>query len=127
MTDTPPERFSCTVRPDPDGDGPGGADAPLPPNTLPIGRQPRVEVDFPVRAAKPVLLEMVARGVRALDVGCRGGGCGVCRVQVVEGEYETQRMSKRHVSDEERAAGYALSCRLLARSDLVVRPAPSPR
>ncbi len=127
MTDTPAERFSCTVRPPPDGEGADGADAPLPPNTLPIGRKRRVEVDFPVRADKPVLLEMVARGVTALDVGCRGGGCGVCRVQVIEGRYETQRMSKRHVSDDELADGYALSCRLLARSDLVVRPDPSTR
>ena len=118
-------RHTCTVRPDAGGDG--EVDASLPPNTLPIGRRPKGEVDFPVRESRPVLLEMVARGVRGIDVGCRGGGCGVCRVQVLEGRYETQRMSKRHVTDEELAQGYALSCRLLARSDLVIQPDPSSR
>jgi ferredoxin len=69
-------------------------------------------------------MAMVARGVRAIPVGCRGGGCGVCRVQVVSGDYETRRMSRRHVSEEDEAAGYALACRLIALGDLVVCPAP---
>ena len=111
-----------TVRPS-EGEAGGGAAEPLPPNTLPIGGPARTEESFPVRPTKGVLLEMVARGVRAIDVGCRGGGCGVCRVRVLEGEYDTLRMSRRHVTEAEEADGFALSCRLLARSDLVVTPA----
>ncbi len=68
---------------------------------------------------------MVARQVSAIPVGCRGGGCGVCRVEVLAGDYVAKRMSRRHVTEADEAAGYALACRLMAMSDLVVRPAPS--
>lgn len=102
------EAWVCTVRDGPTTGG-GSHDGDLP--------------AFAVTGAKPVLMEMLARGTRAISVGCRGGGCGVCRVQVVSGDYETQRMSRRHVSEEDQADGYALACRLLARSDLVIRPA----
>lgn len=119
MTD---ERHTVTVRPEAGGDG---ADAgPLPPNTLPIGRKAAVEVSFEARQGRAVLLEMVARGVRPIDVGCRGGGCGVCRVEVLEGDYETLKMSRRHVTEAEEAEGFALACRLVATTDLVVTPAP---
>lgn len=124
MTDASPStRFACTVRPVEPTGGAGDASLPLPPNTLPIARAPRTEVTFDVRPGRAVLLEMVARGVRAIDVGCRGGGCGVCRVEVLEGHYETQKMSRRHVTEAEEAEGFALACRLVATSDLVITPA----
>ncbi len=84
-------------------------------------------IAFPVSDGQPVLIEMVARAAAALPVGCRGGGCGVCRVRVVDGTYDTLKMSRRHVTAAEEGDGYALACRVLARSDLTVEPAPSPR
>lgn len=63
----------------------------------------------------------------ALPVGCRRGGCGVCRIRVLDGVYETASMSAAHVSAEEKAEGYALSCCVFPRSDLVVEAAPRPR
>lgn len=80
---------------------------------------------FEVRPDEPVL-DAVRRERIDLAVGCRGGGCGVCRVQVVQGAHEVRKMSKRHVTDEERAAGYALACRLYACEDLVLLAAPAP-
>ena len=62
-------------------------------------------------------------GVRAVRIGCRKGGCGACRVRVLSGRYTTKKMSRAHVSIGEEAQGFALSCRLLAESDLVLRPA----
>lgn len=56
-------------------------------------------------------------------VGCRQGGCGACRVRVLSGDYTTGKMSRSHVSDDEEADGYALSCRLFPASDLVIEPA----
>jgi ferredoxin len=55
-----------------------------------------------------------------VPVGCRGGGCGICRVRVIEGTYRTGKMSRRHVSEEDLAKGYALACRLYPTSDLVL-------
>ncbi|MFA7431549.1 MAG: 2Fe-2S iron-sulfur cluster binding domain-containing protein [Rhodospirillaceae bacterium] len=59
-----------------------------------------------------------------IPVGCRRGGCGVCRVRIVEGSYTTAPMSVAHVSTEEQAEGYALSCCVFPQSDLLVETAP---
>ena len=74
--------------------------------------------------SKNVLLGMESRGVHGIQVGCRSGGCGVCRVQVVDGTYIAKRMSKAFVTDEDLADGVVLSCRIFPSSDLVVRPCP---
>lgn len=79
---------------------------------------------YRVRSGERVLLE-VERDPRGtpIQVGCRGGGCGVCRVRVVSGEYRVGRMSRAHVSEADEAAGYALACRLYPLSDLVLERA----
>ena len=58
---------------------------------------------------------------RRLPVGCRRGGCGVCRVRVLAGAYRADRMSRAHVSEEQEAAGVALSCCIYPLSDLSLR------
>lgn len=65
-------------------------------------------------------------GGKCIKVGCREGGCGVCRVKVLSGEYSTGVMSKHYVSENEAAEGYALSCRIYPESDMTVEPAPKP-
>jgi ferredoxin len=65
-----------------------------------------------------VLEAMMARGRTGITVGCRGGGCGVCKVRVVEGRYRTGVMSSACVSMDERQAGVTLACKLFAESDL---------
>ncbi|WP_308645947.1 2Fe-2S iron-sulfur cluster-binding protein [Ottowia beijingensis] len=51
-------------------------------------------------------------------MGCRQGGCGVCKVHILEGQYARRVMSRAHVSAEEEAAGCVLSCRIYPTSDL---------
>lgn len=58
---------------------------------------------------------------RRLPVGCRRGGCGICRARVLEGTYERAPMSRSHVSVEDEAAGIVLACAIYARSDLTLR------
>lgn len=65
-----------------------------------------------------VLHGMEGLGRRGIPVGCRGGGCGVCKVRVLEGEYRTDRMSRDCVSEQEQGQGYALACRTFANGDL---------
>ncbi len=77
-----------------------------------------------VTPGERVLHAFVRAGERAIPVGCRGGGCGACRVVVLSGDYDTLVMSRAHVSVEEQALGVALACRVLPHSDLVVRLAP---
>jgi ferredoxin len=72
-----------------------------------------------------VLLAMERQGRTDIPVGCRGGGCGICRVQVVQGRYRTGPMSRRHVTAEDAGNGYALACRLYAQDDLVLLRSPA--
>nr|WP_028601083.1 2Fe-2S iron-sulfur cluster-binding protein [Ottowia thiooxydans] len=67
---------------------------------------------------RSVLEGMEALGRKGIPVGCRNGGCGVCKVQVIEGQYTRRVMSREHVSAAEEAAGRALSCRIKPTSDL---------
>jgi ferredoxin len=68
------------------------------------------------------VLEGMARlGRRGIPLGCRGGGCGVCKVQVINGVFEAKTMSRAHVSVEELAVGTVLACRVMPHSDLCVQ------
>ena len=40
----------------------------------------------------------------AIPVGCRGGGCGVCRIHVRAGQFHTGRMSRKHISEADEEA-----------------------
>ncbi|GAA0789098.1 2Fe-2S iron-sulfur cluster binding domain-containing protein [Marinobacterium sediminicola] len=71
-----------------------------------------------------VLVAMERAGQRLIPVGCRGGGCGKCRIRIVQGEYFSKRMSRAWISPEQEAEGTVLACRVFARSDLVIEPDP---
>lgn len=62
--------------------------------------------------------------VDTIPVGCRGGGCGICRVQVLKGEYDTLKMSHKHISEEDKARGEVLACRVFPRTDLTIAVLP---
>jgi ferredoxin len=53
--------------------------------------------------------------------GCCGGGCGVCRMRIVSGEwFAFKPMSAAHVDEADRKQGIVLLCCVQPRSDLVV-------
>jgi ferredoxin len=58
--------------------------------------------------------------LKSIPVGCRGGGCGVCRIRIQSGEYEVKKMSRKHVTEQEQLEGVALACRVYPCSDLGV-------
>src|ERR1700723_1124397 len=43
-------------------------------------------------------------GGTAVKVGCRNGGCGACRVRVLDGQVRAEKMSLRHVNSTDRAS-----------------------
>lgn len=57
-----------------------------------------------------------------IKVGCKGGGCGVCKVRVVAGSYTSKPMSKAHITEQEKTAGIVLACRIIPTSNLTVLP-----
>ena len=68
------------------------------------------------------LLSAMARlGRRGIPVGCRGGGCGVCKIEVLAGEFHTRAMSRDHVSDDDVAHQRLLACRVYPSSDLSLK------
>ena len=68
------------------------------------------------------LLEgMLRLGRKGIPVGCRGGGCGVCKVEIVAGEFQTRAMSREHVDDDDYARRWLLACRVYPVSDLFLR------
>lgn len=67
-----------------------------------------------------VLAAMVAIGRRGIPSGCRGGGCGVCKVRIEQGQGDRLPMSRQHVTAEDEANGDVLACCLLPRSDMVL-------
>ncbi|WP_437882925.1 2Fe-2S iron-sulfur cluster-binding protein [Pseudomonas sp. LRF_L74] len=73
---------------------------------------------FLCRDSESVLNGMARLCRKGIPVGCRGGGCGICKVRVTAGEHRCRAMSKAHVSDTERACGVALACCIEACSDL---------
>ena len=63
------------------------------------------------REDRNLLEGMEALGRKGVPVGCRNGGCGVCKVRVTGGEFRVRVMSRAHVSAAEQAAGIVLACR----------------
>lgn len=66
-----------------------------------------------------VLEAMKRSGIGPVLYGCFGGGCGVCKMKVLSGDYEVaQKMSCVHISDHEEHV--VLICCIVPRSDLVI-------
>jgi ferredoxin len=68
---------------------------------------------YPCATAESLLQGMLRLGRRGIPVGCVNGGCGVCKVRVLEGDVDQLGpVSRAHVSLEEEAQGFTLACRV---------------
>lgn len=76
---------------------------------------------FECTSEESVLHGLARMGKRGIPVGCRGGGCGICKVEVVSGEFSKKVMSRDHVSADDEAHQRVLACRICAQSDLQVK------
>jgi ferredoxin len=60
-----------------------------------------------------LLKGMLRLGRRGIPAGCVSGGCGVCKVRIVEGSVTSLGpVSRAHVTVEEERAGCTLACRV---------------
>lgn len=60
-----------------------------------------------------LLQGMLRLGRKGIPAGCVNGGCGVCKVRIVEGQVTPLGpVSRAHVSVEEERAGVTLACRV---------------
>jgi ferredoxin len=81
---------------------------------LPDGIRVTVEVD-------ETLLRALARAGLRYRVGCKRGGCGICKVQLLGGEIRYERpIADSVLSDDERVEGVSLSCRAVPLTNVVI-------
>ena len=68
---------------------------------------------YPCATSESLLRGMLRLGRKGIPVGCVNGGCGVCKVRIVEGKVTVLGpVSRAHVSAEEEACGFTLACRV---------------
>lgn len=79
---------------------------------------------FACRPGVSLLTAMIAAGRTGIKVGCRNGGCGVCRVRVASGSYASEKMTRSRISEADEAQGIVLACRILPETDLTFEPLP---
>jgi ferredoxin len=85
----------------------------------------RIEGDhetYPCHEGQSVLAALAPVHNLKILSGCKGGGCGICKVQVHDGSYHCQAMSAAHVCAAERDQRFALACKTFPQSDLRIEP-----
>lgn len=74
------------------------------------------------------ILAALARAGLRYRIGCRRGGCGICKLRLVLGEVRYERaVAESVLSDDERVEGVCLSCRAVPVTDVVVELQPGDR
>jgi ferredoxin len=77
-------------------------------------------VRIPAAAGETVLVALGRAGLR-YRIGCRRGGCGVCKLQLIAGEVRYERpVADTVLSDDEKVAGICLSCRAVPITNVLV-------
>ncbi|GAC06219.1 2Fe-2S iron-sulfur cluster-binding protein [Paraglaciecola chathamensis] len=70
---------------------------------------------------KSILESMAKLGRKGIPLGCRGGGCGVCKVEVISGKFSIKPMSSAHITDADLQCNRVLACRISPESDMGVK------
>jgi ferredoxin len=76
---------------------------------------------YPCGDETHLLQAMEVLGRKGIPVGCRNGGCGVCRIRICKGEYALRKMSRAVVSAQDERGGLVLACKTYPRSDMRVQ------
>jgi len=67
------------------------------------------------------LLKALGRAGLRYRVGCKRGGCGVCKLHLLAGEVRYERpVADSVLTDDERVEGICLSCRAVPLTNVVV-------
>lgn len=67
-----------------------------------------------------ILVSMARSNVNRIPSGCHGGGCGVCKIRILSGEYKTGRMNRDVLPLEDEQKGYSLACKTFAEGNLEI-------
>lgn len=82
------------------------------------------DVAFDCRPDETVLAALHRHG-HAVRSGCRRGGCGICKLHIVEGTVGyTHVVASSVLTDDERADGVCLTCRAVPEGEVVLELRP---
>lgn len=73
---------------------------------------------FMLESGQNILRAAEHNSQKSIKTGCRGGGCGICKVRIINGKYEKKVMSKAHIGDFENNNNIVLACRVFPLSDM---------
>jgi len=77
-------------------------------------------IRIPAADGETVLAALGRAGLR-YRIGCRRGGCGICKLHLVGGEVRYERpIAESVLSDDEKVAGILLSCRAVPITNVLV-------
>lgn len=88
---------------------------------------PRVRIEpsgFEAHLAEgePVLTGLFRCGFTVRQVGCRRGGCGICKLELVDGEVSYEKtVADTVLTPDDRAGAKCLSCRAIPVGDITLR------
>ena len=72
-------------------------------------------------AGAETVLKALSRAGLRYRVGCKRGGCGICKVQLVLGEVRYERpVADSVLSDDQRVEGICLSCRAVPITNIAI-------
>ena len=74
---------------------------------------------IPAKQGESILDTTSRNGVK-VKVGCKGGGCGICKIQVLEGDVDRGISSQSVLSLEEIEQGFALACQTQPKGDICI-------
>jgi ferredoxin len=67
------------------------------------------------------ILDGAQRNGVKIPYACKGGGCGLCKIRVEDGEFERGPSSIAVLSNEERDLNYTLACKTYPKSDIAIQ------
>ena len=88
---------------------------------MPIVRIEPSGFEAHLEPGEPVLAGLNRCGFTVRQVGCRRGGCGFCKLELVSGEVSYEKTVAASVlSDDEKASGTCLTCRAVPDGDITL-------
>ena len=79
------------------------------------------DLSFDIKGNEDVLSTLERNNYAGIFVGCRRGGCGLCKIQIIAGDYDLLKMSADYISIEDIKNKIALACCVIPKTDLKIK------
>ena len=90
---------------------------------MPLLRIAGTGITIETKEGEPILAALIRTGY-SYKFGCKRGGCGICKLDLAEGEVEYQVTVAESVISQEERKTIALSCRAVPVTDTVIEMNP---